>query len=218
MKRVSSGLWWGVFLILLGLLFLLHNLGLIRSFRVGPMMATPAFAVGGAAFLAVYLRRREHWWALIPGFTLLGLSLLVGLGMISPVWADRIGPALFLGSIGLSFWLIYLLHRRQWWALIPGGVLFTLALVTLGEDFMGAFLGKNAAAVLLFFGMAFTFLLVALLPGAEMRMTWAFIPAGFLFVIGLFLMTESWRWLSLLGPLALIALGGYLLARGLLRR
>ena len=36
---------------------------------------------------------------------------------------------MFLGTIGLSFWVIYLTRRDFWWAVIPGGALMTLALV-----------------------------------------------------------------------------------------
>lgn len=42
--------------------------------------------------------------------------------------APLAGPA-FLGSIGVGFALVYLADRSHWWAIIPGGVLGTLAAV-----------------------------------------------------------------------------------------
>ena len=33
------------------------------------------------------------------------------------------GGALFLGCIGIAFWVIYLADRARWWGIIPGGVL-----------------------------------------------------------------------------------------------
>jgi hypothetical protein len=39
------------------------------------------------------------------------------------------GRALFLAALSLAFWAVYLTRREQWWAIIPGGALATLALV-----------------------------------------------------------------------------------------
>ena len=44
--------------------------------------------------------------------------MLIGFGDKLGAW----GGALFLGSIGLAFWVIYFVRRDFWWAVIPGGV------------------------------------------------------------------------------------------------
>ncbi len=219
MKRTNAAFLWGGLLIVAGIGLLLQNLGLVNLNWLWDAFWTLLFAVGGLAFLAVFLRDNENWWALIPGFTLLGLSGLIGLSLVSESLAGRIGAPLFLGSIGLGFWAVYAVRRDQWWAVIPGGVLFSVAALTFLEPLLPEPLGVSV----MFFGMALTFLLVALLPTPQGRMTWAFIPSGVLFVIGLFMAFSSFSaqfvtLAAVVGPLALIIAGGYLLYRNTIAR
>ncbi len=219
MKRTNAAFLWGGLLIAAGIGLLLQNLGLADLGWLWDAFWTLLFTVGGLAFLAVFLRDNENWWALIPGFTLLGLGGLLGLSLVSDSLAGRIGAPLFLGSIGLGFWVIYAVRRDQWWAVIPGGVLFSVAAFV----FMEPLLPEPASISVMFFGMALTFLLVALLPTPQGRMTWAFIPSGILALIGLFMALSgfSTQFLTLaavVGPLALIVAGGYLLYRNAIAR
>ncbi len=73
------------------------------------------FLVGGAYFLYRFaLDMRGEWWALIPGFALIG----VGASIVLPgQWSGFS----FLGFLGISFLAIYLSNRQRWWAIIPGG-------------------------------------------------------------------------------------------------
>ena len=219
MKRTNSAFLWGGLLIAAGIGLLLQNLGLANLGWLWDIFWTLLFAAGGLAFLVVFLQNNENWWALIPGFTLLGLSGVLGLSLVSDSLAGRIGGPLFLGSIGLSFWAIYAVRREQWWAIIPGGILWSLAAFV----FLEPMLPEPAGVSVLFFGMALTFLLVALLPTPEGRMTWAYIPSGILAVIGVFMALSglSAQFLTLaavIGPLALIIAGGYLLYRNAIAR
>ncbi len=214
MKRDNAAFLWGGLLIIAGLGLLLQNLHLVNLDWLWQLFWTVLFAAGGVAFLGVFLRSRENWWALIPGFTLLGLGGVLALNVISSQLSDRLGGPLFLGSIGLGFWAVYAARRENWWAVIPGGILWSLAAFV----FLEPFLPEPAGVSVMFFGMALTFLIVALLPVEEGRMTWAFIPGGILAVIGLFMALSSFttQFLTLaavVGPLALIAAGGYLLYR-----
>jgi hypothetical protein len=68
--------------------------------------------------------------------------------------------------------------RRRWWAMIPGGVLVTLGIVSALTD---AYNIGNTGGVF-FVGLGITFMLVALL--ANMR--WAYIPAAVLLLLGFF--------------------------------
>ena len=63
------------------------------------------------------------------------------------------------------FWAVYLRGRENWWAIIPGGVLLTLALVT----GLSSAVGGMAIPVVLFLGLALTFAVLAVLSaiGAE---------------------------------------------------
>jgi hypothetical protein len=195
---------WGILLIAGGILFLLQNLNLITF---GDIVWSALFLVGGLSFLALYFSNREHWWALIPGFILLGLGLSSVLEELSPAISGAVGGGIFLGSIGLAFFAIYLFHRENWWAIIPGGVLLTLGAVSA----IGS-VGWDTGA-LFFLGLALTFLLVAVLPTPGGRMRWAYFPAAILGFIGLLLLFAAGDLINLVVPLALILVGLFLVIR-----
>lgn len=193
----------GALLVALGALFLLQNFGLFGSF--GNFIWLVLFGVGGLAFLYVFAVNPQQWWAVIPGFVLLGLAALIGFG-------DRLGnwaPAFFLGSIGLAFWVIFVVRREFWWSLIPAGTLTTLAFVSALADRIPemAFVG------IFFLGLAATFGLVYLLSGPVTRQKWALIPAGILAVVGVLLMLSLGGLINYLWALGLIGVGVYLLSR-----
>ncbi len=107
----------GALLVVAGLVFLAQNLELLGSME--NLIWVVLFGLGGLAFLYVFAANREQWWAIIPGFTLLGLAALIGFGES----LGALGGAFFLGAIGLAFWVIYALRRDFWWAIIPAGAL-----------------------------------------------------------------------------------------------
>jgi hypothetical protein len=74
----------------------------------------------------IFLIDRQHWWALIPGLTMTGSAVAIFLEEVNLISGEAVG-GIIVGSIGLGFLLIYVVDRRQWWALIPGGVLGTVA-------------------------------------------------------------------------------------------
>lgn len=199
----------GLLLIGGGLLFLLANLGLIGP--LAGLLWAGVFALGGGAFLAAYARNQAHWWALIPGCTLLGLGGLVALGELFPSFAAAWGGALFLGSISLGFWLIYLAHREHWWAIIPGGTLLSVALIA---GVANRVPGEQSGA-LLFYGMALTFGLVYLSLPARPRQAWALLPAAVLLALGLMIQASFTAMIGVIWPALLIGFGLYLAYRAL---
>jgi hypothetical protein len=199
----------GLLLIAGGVFYLLDNLGLVRW---GGLIWAAAALVGGLAFLSIVVRDRAMWWALIPGVTLLGLAGTISLGEVAPNIGDRWGGPLFLGSIGIGLGLVYALNRTNWWALIPGGVLVTLAAVAGLEDVAGIDGGG-----LFFLGLGLTFILVALVPTDQGPMRWAFIPGAILLTMGVLLAVGFERAIGYLWPLALIVGGLALLWRAFRR-
>jgi hypothetical protein len=121
------------------------------------------------------------------------------------------GGTLFLGAIALAFWIVYVTSPRgRWWAIIPAGVLTTLALIT----FLPDLIGDAATGSIFFFGLAITFLLVALLA----KMRWAYYPAAALAVIGLAVMFALGDIANYVWAILLIIGGGYLMYRSVRRR
>ncbi|MBC8262828.1 MAG: hypothetical protein H8E47_01705 [Anaerolineales bacterium] len=197
-----------ILLIVVGILLLLQNLGILVG--VVALIWSLIFGAGGLIFLYVFLTDRTHyWWAVIPGFALLGLAALIALDEFFPRVGEAVGGMIFLGGIGLAFWVIYFIKREHWWAVIPGGVMFTVALVA-GLD--AVFEGAETGGVL-FLGLGLTFGLLSLLSTPHGRMKWALIPAAVLLVMGLLITAATTGILEYLWAIALILVGLYLLLR-----
>jgi len=206
MKEIESRAFWGILLIVGGLLFLMQSLGLLMLDNLWPII----FATPGAIFLYVFIRRRENWWAAIPGMTLLGIGALIAFTQLFPNAEGAWGAAIFLGSLAVSFLAVYArTGTREWWAIIPAGVLGTLT----GTIFLEPFLGGGFTGGLFMLGMGATFALVYLLPTPEGRNRWALYPASILGGIGVLILIAATWLIRILGPLAIIALGLYLILR-----
>ncbi len=197
----------GILLITLGVMFLLNNLGIIML--VWEFLMGPLFALGGLIFVLVFILNRREWWALIPGFVLMGIGLIIFMGQLSSATADQWSGSVFLGFLGLAFALIYITHRDNWWAVIPGGVLLTLAVVSLLED------GGTLSGVVFFAGLALTFGLVYILPKPGGKLTWALYPAGILALIGVLVALGASNLTDFVLPLVLLLVGGYFIFRAL---
>ncbi|HWQ83213.1 MAG TPA: hypothetical protein VN363_01525 [Anaerolineales bacterium] len=204
LKWFESRVLWGSLLILGGILFLLQNLGV---FEIGSLFWGLLFGLAGVFFLSIYFQNRASWWSIIPGFTMFGIALAIVLDQLMPEVGNLIGGSLFLGTLGLGFLFVYQADRQNWWALIPMGVLLTLAVVSGLDEVSGLDTGG-----IFFLGLGLTFALVATLPkGIDTR--WAWIPAAILIGLGLFIFAAAQAVLNYVWPLALILVGGYMIYR-----
>jgi hypothetical protein len=211
MKRYQWQYIFGGLLILFGVVFLLDNFNIIHN--VSDLVFGSLFAVGGAFFIYLYLSESQQWWALIPGFVLLGLGAMIGMGAVFPALADDLSGPLFLASISLPFWIIYLRFRGDfWWALIPAGVMLTLAFVAGSESI---FPGLDLGGAILFFGMGLTFFIVGLIPTPAGNLRWAFIPGAILMLMGFFILSLEHDWGMIFAAAALILVGVYQIFRSL---
>lgn len=201
-KRVDPAIVGGLVLILTGALFLMQTMGLLDN--VGDVFWGAIFLSAGALFLFAFFT--GSWWTAIPGCTLAGLGALI----LLPDEFENLGGAIFLGSIGLAFWLVYVTApRERWWGLIPAGVLTVLAATTLLPDLVGG----RASGSIFFFGLALTFVLVALLAG----MKWAWYPAAVLGAIGLISLLALEELTNYIWAVALIVVGGFFIVRAMRR-
>jgi hypothetical protein len=197
-------------LILVGVLVLLENLQILAL----GVAWTLLFVAAGLIFGYTYLENRAAWWAVIPGMTLLSIGALIGVDTLLPGIGDLWGASIFLGGLSLSFWIIYFITGTEhWWALIPGGILLSLALALAAEPFLTG----DVFAGLFMFGMALTFALVYLLPNPEGRMQWALIPASILALVGLVILSVTTAYANLIWPIVLIIGGAFILVRSLRR-
>lgn len=207
MRRLEVRIVGGILLIAAGVLFLLQNFDILGGGL--NLLWALLFGAGGAIFLYVFLVNRANWWAVIPGFVLLSLAALMTLNQLFPQAGELWGGSLFLGGLGLAFWVVYLANRENWWAAVPGGVLLTLAVVT---GLSSTLEGIETGGVFLL-GLGLTFGLLSFLPTPDGRMRWAIIPAAVLLAMGLLLIATSASLFQYLWPAALILAGLYLIVR-----
>lgn len=206
MKRASSELVLGGALAVIGVLILLQNLGVFGA--ATDMIWALLFGAGGLAFFSAVVRNAERWWAIIPGAALFSISVLIGISALAPTLGALWGGTIFLGGLGLGFLAVYLIRPPFWWALIPAGVLLTLALIA-GVDRVAS---DTVAGTIFFLGLALTFGLVAIAPPDAPR-RWALFPAGGLLVLGLLTLANATTLFNVLWPILLIGLGAGLLYR-----
>lgn len=213
MKNLSRQGLIGGLLVLAGIIFLVQQ---IFDLPIGGLFVAMFFLAGGLVFLYVVLKNRENWWALIPGCTLIGLAALIACGDIFPTFTRYYGGSMFLGSIAVSFIAILVLKPSNWWAVIPAGVLATIALIAGIRGEFGVLRGG-----LFFLGIGGTFAAVGLMPiGKDQK--WPWIPAAICFVLGTLLIIGSgalvnsifgWIW-----AVAFLAVGVYLVVRSFMKK
>lgn len=203
MKQNSWRVILGIVLVVFGALALFQTFtGASYEGAGWGMFMAMLFGAVGAGFVVTFTQdRRANWWAVIPGFTLIGLGLLIALAVLN-FKPDELLPAVFMGSIAASFWVIYFNDRSKWWAIIPGGAVASIAVLILMND------SGSWPAVILFGGLAATFGMVAILAGPdEKSRSWAWYPAVSLAVLTLIVGTTAGPLPGIIWPIVLICAG-----------
>jgi hypothetical protein len=210
-RWLESRILWGTLLILTGVVFLLQNL---FNFELSGYFWGILLGLVGLFFISVFMSRRAAWWALIPGFALLGVSATILVSTVFPRIGEIFGGVFVLGGIGVAFVAVYLFDQRNWWAVIPAGVMLTLSAIVLLDQMLGGF----GSGGVLFLGFGLTFAVVALLPTPHGKMNWAWYPAGILFVMGILISAAAENLFGYIWPIALILAGLILVYRAYLSR
>lgn len=196
----------GAVVLIAGVLLLLEATTIVPS---QPALWALLLAVGGAAFGYVFVADHASWWAAIPAAALLGAAV-TRLMEIDPDGWGQWTEVPMLAAIGVGFLAVYLRDRRHWWALIPGGILVTLSVLTA----LSATVSPGVSGAIFLFGTSLTFALVALVPGGSGRRWWAYIPAGVLAAAGLVVLFTAADWVTAVNvvwPSMVIAAGGFLI-------
>ena len=156
-----------------GVLLVLAGLATMLGGRGGLGLLAELAWLGGLALAAAVA------WRLLGGPSRLALRLIVHATLTMAAAATTTvlsGPA-FLGFAAFGFWLVYRtpsgVHPRTGWAIIPAGVLTTLAAVAGVETLRP---GWDTGAVFLL-GLTATFTAIYLLPRELGGGRWALWPA-----------------------------------------
>jgi len=210
MRILNSRAAWGWALIAGGIIFLLQNLNVLPD--IGWIWAA-AFGMAGLIFLFYFFRDSERWWSAFPAFGLLGIAgTLLFADLLPGDLADEIGGAFFIGMLGLSFLFIYLRTRDHWWPIIPAGSLLTIGGIILVTS-SSIDPGPSVIGLVLFGGLALTFLVLFLVPSESGRAKWAIWPAASMLVPAFIFGVGAFGLANYLLPAVLILAGGFILVR-----
>jgi hypothetical protein len=204
----------GVFLILAGVAAALQQFGILGG-QWNDALFVGLFAIGAVYFYNRYRENQVHWWFGLLALLLAGLSISNLLDIFLPAIGEIISGAIVLGAIGAGFLIAYLRNRSNWWAIIPAGVMFSLAAVSVADSLPGSLPFDSGG--LLFFGMGLTFLALSFMTTGGQRLAWGIFPAIVLIAFGFFVgfgQAASWNYIW---PALIILFGLYFLVSSLRR-
>lgn len=177
MKTKDTNVFWGLVLVVLGIVFLLNELNVIVLGNLSNVIWAFIFGVMAAFFLITYfLKERKEWGWLFPATIFTGIALVIGL---EGTHIGRIlSAAPVLLGIAVPFAVKYFSDpRSKQWALIPTWALTVIAGVILLDRYMNG----NLVGALVLYSIALPFLYVYL---TDKTRQWALIPFAATSVIG----------------------------------
>ena len=196
--------WWA--LIPGGVMLFLALVTLLVDSTSGEWIGSLFLFLIGLSFLVVYLNNRTRTWALLVAY-------IMGVLSIAPAMASGGETAAYYGSVflfavALPFFIVYFRSAENWWAIIPAGVLTTLALIT-GFAVAGWIRNESQggyANALLMGGLAATFAVVWLRDAKPWAKIVTIVLAALAVASVLFAARSEILW-----PVAIILVGAYLL-------
>lgn len=186
----------GLALVVLGVLAML---GSIPIFRLLPSFIWLVILMLGGAVVWTATSIRLPFWQRLAIYVLIGIYATASTGAFAGAAAT--------GFISMAFLLTYLMRPRDWWALIPGGVMAAVTIVILLSNF---FPGWQTGPLFMLM-LSATFTVLYLLPKERGGQQWARFPALATILITLIMNDPSGRTPSWLIPLLLIGSGGLIL-------
>ena len=125
----DRGQWWALIpayvMVVVAFIVFVEKAGVLPDYLVG----TGVLLAIGLPFLAVYLRDRSNWWALIPAYAMISISVIIPLSGLDI--DEMLIPAYVMFAIALPFLFVYVRDRSNWWALIPGGIMTLIGAIML---------------------------------------------------------------------------------------
>jgi hypothetical protein len=191
MKTNIIKILWGIVLIAVGGLFLVDRLGYVDLDLLTRLDWSIVFTVTSAFFFVCYLLAGVRQWGwLFPALLFAALALIVG--VLVDNHSDEMIAMTILLSLGIPFYVGYLLDRKQWGLLIPAWVMTVISVIpALSESPNSDLIGA-----IVLYAIALPFIFVFLV---SRQRKWALIVGLVLAFIGLF---------PLIGPILPDAIAG----------
>ncbi len=118
----------------LGMIFLLAGGGILAGRLFDVILTGPIFmAFFALCFFALAFWSKKKWWAIIPGGLFTSGGLAAALDIIMP--GNRVAGPAFLFLMAATFFLVVIFSKQEWWAIIPGGIFFSIGCVAVLESF-----------------------------------------------------------------------------------
>jgi hypothetical protein len=92
-----------------------------------PYVATYVLLAIALPFLVAFLLDRTRWGLLIPAYVLLAVGVFVPLTELGVV-DDNSTVTYILFAVAIPFFVVFIRNSKNWWALIPGGILAIIGL------------------------------------------------------------------------------------------
>ena len=92
-----------------------------------PLIATYVLLAIALPFLVAFLADRTRWGLLIPAYVLIVVGVMVPLSELN-VLDDNLTAAFILIAVAIPFFVVFIRNTKNWWALIPGGILAIVGL------------------------------------------------------------------------------------------
>ncbi|MFZ0534582.1 MAG: hypothetical protein WAM09_15500 [Anaerolineales bacterium] len=195
MKRNIINIFWGVVLIALGGLFLADKLGYVNLELITSQGWGIIFAVTSAAFfLSYFLSGIRNWGWLFPALIFATLALTISMILGNPDSSIMAVPILL--SIGIPFYIGYLLNRKHWELLIPAWILTVVAVTPI----LSESINSDLVGALFLFATALPFLVVYLV---NRQRKWALITGIVLGFIAIFPLLGSFLQGDIQGPVVM---------------
>jgi len=176
MKRTFIKIFWGVILISLGGLSLADKLGYVNLTSITNQTWAVIFATLSAAFfLSYFLSGVRQWGWLFPALIFAALALTIGTILGNPDNPIIAMPILL--SVGIPFYVGYLVDRRHWGLLIPAWILTVISVIPILSERVDS----NLIGSLILYAIAVPFLIIYLV---NHRYKWAIITASIMAIIG----------------------------------
>ena len=197
--------WWalipgGVMLFLALVTLLVDNVG-------GEWVGSLFLFLIALSFFVVYVNNRTRQWALLVAYILFVLSIAPAMASFGGDVPAYFG-SIFLFAVALPFFVVYFREEKNWWAIIPAGVLTVLALIA-GAAIAGWIQNESEggyANAVLMGGLAATFAVVWLRHAKPWAKIVTIVLAALAIASVFFASYTEIFW-----PVAIILAGAYLL-------
>ncbi len=213
MKVNSTNFLFGIFLILLGIFFILGTAYDIRL--ADAYVVALVFLSVGIVLLLAYFVFRHKVWALILGTVSLFLASSIFIHESRVLPDEAIGSVMFLLA-GLLFLSALRSGKKNWWSIIPAGFCFTFAAQIL-ISFLWRF-GDRFQGVAFFVGSGIIFGILYLIRDESYKLDWAKYPSIISWIMSLIVLltVEAGDFLGrLILPLLLMGIGALILRKSL---